>query len=162
MKIIILQNIKGLGQIGDIKNVSDGYARNFLLPRKMAKLATEASIKEVDALKKKLEVAQKLEKENASKVAEQLKDVVLEFTRKATKTGKIYSAVTKEDIAEILTKQLSAEGGPAFGWKIEPNSVNLEGHDGGHIKQLGEHLVKIELAPDVVAEVKVKISQEEK
>lgn len=140
--------------MGDMKNVSDGYARNFLFPRKMAKLATDAALKEVDSLKKKLETAQILEKENAAKLAEQLKDVVLEFTRKATKTGKLYSAVTREDIAETLTKQA--------GFQISPELVNLDGHEGGHIKQLGEHLVKIELSPDVAAKVKVKVSSEEK
>ena len=138
--------------MGDVKNVSDGYARNFLFPRKIAKLATDAAMKEVDSLKKKLEMSQNLEREKAVKLAEQLKDSVLEFTRKATKTGKLYSAVTKEDIAEILTKQ--------SGFKVEPNSVNLEGHEGEHIKQLGEHSVKIQLAPEATAEVKVKISQE--
>lgn len=153
MRVIILQNIKGLGQMGDVRNVADGYARNFLLPRKIAKLATDAALKEVDSLKKKLETSQKLEIENIVKLAGQLKDVVLEFTRKATKTGKLYSAVTKEDIAEMLSKQ--------SGYKVEPNSVNLDEH-GGHIKQLGEHLVKVELAPDVIAEAKVKVSAEEK
>ena len=138
--------------MGDVKNVSDGYARNFLFPRKIAKLATDAAMREVDSLKKKLEMSQNLEREKAVKLAEQLKDSVLEFTRKATKTGKLYSAVTKEDIAEILTKQ--------SGFKVEPNSVNLEGHEGEHIKQLGEHSVKIQLAPEATAEVKVKISQE--
>ena len=152
MRIILLQNIKNFGQMGDVKNVSDGYARNFLFPRKIAKLATDAAMKEVDSLKKKLEMSQNLEREKAVKLAEQLKDSVLEFTRKATKTGKLYSAVTKEDIAEILTKQ--------SGFKVEPNSVNLEGHEGEHIKQLGEHSVKIQLAPEATAEVKVKISQE--
>jgi len=152
MKVIILQNIKGIGQIGDVKSVSDGYARNFLFPKKLAKLATDTALKEVDSLKKKQEAIQGLEKENTNKLAEQLKDVVLEFTRKATKTGKIYSAVTKEDIAEILTKK--------SGLTVEPNSINLEGHEGDHIKQLGEHIVKVELAPDVTAEVKVKVSQE--
>ena len=152
MRIILLQNIKNFGQMGDVKNVSDGYARNFLFPRKIAKLATDAAMREVDSLKKKLEMSQNLEREKAVKLAEQLKDSVLEFTRKATKTGKLYSAVTKEDIAEILTKQL--------GFKVEPNSVNLEGHEGEHIKQLGEHSVKIQLAPEATAEVKVKISQE--
>jgi len=152
VRIILLQNIKNFGQMGDVKNVSDGYARNFLFPRKIAKLATDAAMKEVDSLKKKLEMSQNLEREKAVKLAEQLKDSVLEFTRKATKTGKLYSAVTKEDIAEILTKQ--------SGFKVEPNSVNLEGHEGEHIKQLGEHSVKIQLAPEATAEVKVKISQE--
>lgn len=151
MRVIILQNIKGLGRIGDVKNVADGYARNFLFPRKIAKLATNTALKEVDSLKKKLEATQKLEKESATKLVEQLKDVVLEFTKKATKTGKLFSSVTKEDIAKMLTKQL--------GLKVEPDSVNLEEHQ-GHIKQLGEHLAKVELAPDVVAEVKVKVLQE--
>ncbi|MBI2674570.1 MAG: 50S ribosomal protein L9 [Candidatus Yanofskybacteria bacterium] len=159
MKVIILQNIKGLGRMGDVKNVSDGYARNFLFPRKMAKLATDAALKEVSSLKRKLEATQKLEREGAAKLAEQLKDIVLEFSRKATKTGKIYSAVTKEDIAETLNTKV--------GFRVSSDSINLEGHEGGHIKRLGEHLVKVELlpatqegAPDVTAEVKVKVSQE--
>ena len=152
MKVILLQNIKGFGQIGDIKNVSDGYARNFLLPRKMAKLATSASLKEIDSLKKKLLATQKIEKENVVKFAEQLKEVALEFSRKATKTGKLYSAVTKEDIAKTLNEKLD--------FRIQPDSINLEEHEGGHIKLLGEHVVKVELAPDVTAEVKVKVSQE--
>lgn len=151
MRVIILQNTKGLGEIGDVKNVADGYARNFLFPRKIAKLATDVALKEVDALKRKLEAMQKLEKENIAKLAEQLKDVVLEFSRKATKTGKLYSAVTKEGIAETLSKQSK--------FKIEPDSVNLDEHK-GHIKQLGEHMVKVELAPGVVTEIKVKVSQE--
>src|SRR3989344_1385762 len=152
MRVIILQNIKGLGQMGDVKIVADGYARNFFFPKKIAKLATDAALKEVDALKKKREASQNLETENVVKLAEQLKDAVLEFTRKATKTGKIYSAVTKEDIAEMLTTQ--------SGFKVQPDAVNLDEHE-GHIKQLGEHLVKVELAPDVTAEVKVKASQED-
>ena len=151
MKVILLQNIKSFGRMGDVKNVADGYARNFLFPRKIAKLATDAALKDVDSLKKKLESSQKLEKENAAKLAEKLKDVVLEFTRKATKTGKLYSAVTKENIAEELAKQ--------SGFNIESDFVRLEEHE-GHIKQLGEHLIKVELAPEIVAEIKIKVSQE--
>lgn len=137
--------------MGDVKNVSDGYARNFLFPKRMAKLATNAALKEAESLKRKFESAQKLERENAVKLAEQLKDAVLEFTRKATKTGKLYSSVTKEDIAETFSKQ--------SGLKVEPDSVNLDEHQ-GHIKQLGEHLVKVKLAPNVTAEIKVRVSQE--
>lgn len=153
MRVIILQNIKGLGRMGDVKNVADGYARNFLFPRKMAKLATDTALKEVDSLKKKLEASQTLERDSAVKLTEQLKNVVLKFSRKSTKTGKLYSAVTREDIAEMLSKQ--------SGFKVETESVNLDEHQ-GHIKQLGEHIVKIELAPDVATEVKVKVSAEEK
>lgn len=151
MRVVLLENIKNFGRIGDVKNIADGYARNFLFPRKMAKLATDAALKEVDSLKKKLEATQMLERDNTGKLAEQMKDVILEFKRKATKTGKLYSAVTREDIAEMLSKQ--------SGLKIDAESVNLDEHE-GHIKQLGEHLVKVELAPDMATEVKVKVSQE--
>lgn len=153
MRVIVLQNIKGFGQIGDVKKVADGYARNFLFPRKMAKLATDAALKEVDSLKKKLANMEKREKENAVNLAKELKDIVLEFIKKATKTGKLYSAVTKEDIADMLKTKIDL--------RIEPESINLDDHN-GHIKQLGEHMVKVKLAPDVVVEVKVKVSAEEK
>jgi len=149
--------------MGDVKNVSDGYARNFLFPKKMAKLATDAALKEIDLLKKKLETARTLEREGAAKWAEQLKDVILEFTRKATKTGKIYSAITKEDIAETLTKQfrsLREATKDTAEFKVAPESVSLDEHEGNHIKQLGEHLVKVKLASDVTVEVKIKVSQE--
>ena len=154
MRVILLENIKNFGRMGDVKNVADGYARNFLFPNKMAKLATDVALKEVDSLKKKLEATQKLEIDNAAKLAEQLKDAVLEFTRKATKTGKIYSAVTKENIAEMLNTQADL--------RIQPDAVNLEEHEGGHVKQLGEHLVKVELAPEVTAEIKIKVSADTK
>ena len=65
MKVILLQNIKGFGQIGDVKNVSDGYGRNFLLPRKMAKAANENSMKEVESLKAKRIIMIEVEKKNA-------------------------------------------------------------------------------------------------
>jgi large subunit ribosomal protein L9 len=152
MKVILLENIKNFGKIGDIKNVSDGYARNFLFPKKLAKLATNSALKEVEFLKKKSEKLNALNLEKLNKIAEQFKNVVLEFKRKATKTGKIYSAVTKEDIAEALNKQ--------FGIQIKPEEVNLETHEGNHIKQLGEHLIKIELSPNVINEIKIKILDE--
>ena len=148
--------------MGDVKNVADGYARNFLFPNKMAKLATDVALKEVDSLKKKLETTQKLEIDNVAKLAEQLKDAVLEFTRKATKTGKIYSAVTKENIAEMLNTQIHSTSSGQVGLRIQPDAVNLEEHEGGHVKQLGEHIIKVELAPEVMAEIKIKVSADTK
>lgn len=157
MRIILLENIKNFGRMGDVKNVADGYARNFLFPRKMAKLATDVALKEVDSLKKKLASMEQVDKENVAKLAEQLKDIVLEFTKKASKTGKLFSSVNQEEIAETLSKKVGAQ--------IGAESVNLEDHE-GHIKQLGEHVIKIQLSPaqegtpEVVAEVKIKVSQE--
>ncbi len=151
MKVIILKNIKGYGRIGDVKNVSDGYGRNYLLPNKLAKLATEGSLNEVSSLKKKLEVTLKMEKEKAVEAVGKMKDAVLEFTKKASKTGKLFASVTKEEIAGELSK--------VIGGKVESEMVDLKEH-GEHIKNTGDHMIEVELAPEVKAEVKVSIKGE--
>ncbi|KKT82436.1 MAG: 50S ribosomal protein L9 [Candidatus Yanofskybacteria bacterium RIFCSPHIGHO2_02_FULL_44_12b] len=151
MKIILLQNIKGYGQIGDVKNVSDGYGKNYLLPRKMAKLATDGALNEVSALKKKLEATLKMEKEKALEAVGRVRDLVLEFTKKASKAGKLYSSLTKEEVAQELSK--------AVGAKVEADSVDFKEH-GEHIKKLGEHMIEVELAPEIKAEFKVSIKSE--
>src|SRR3989338_6577580 len=151
MKIILLQNIKGYGQIGDVKNVSDGYGKNYLLPRKMAKLARDGALNEVSALKKKLEATLKMEKEKALEAVGRVRDLVLEFTKKASKAGKLYSSLTKEEVAQELYK--------AVGAKVEADSVDFKEH-GEHIKKLGEHMIEVELAPEIKAEFKVSIKSE--
>ncbi len=150
MKVILLENIKGFGQIGDVKNVSDGYGRNFLLPRGKAKLATPNSLKEVENLKKKLSAMQEIEKETALKAAEQLKDLVVEITRKATKTGKLFAGIDKDDLLEEIKK--------ASGVSLKEEML---GYD-EPIKQIGEHLVDIELVPEVKTQIKVVIKPESK
>jgi large subunit ribosomal protein L9 len=151
MKVILLENLKGLGQIGDVKSVADGYGRNFLLPQNKAKLVTSGSVKEIDALKKKLATMIEAEKNQAEEAAKKFKDTVLEFYKKATKTGKTYSSVTKEEIAEKLSG--------VVGFKVEAYSVDL-GKLGEHIKQLGEHPIEVSLAPDVKMSVKIKVNAE--
>ena len=147
MKVILLTNLKGFGQIGDIKNVSDGYARNFLLPRKMAKAATDSALKEVEGLKKQLSTMQAVEKEHATKIAEQLKDLTVEITRKATKTGKLFAGIDKEDLAKEIKK--------ASGVSLKEDMIESE-----PIKQIGEHLVNLELTPEVKTQVKIVVKTE--
>lgn len=148
MKIILLQNIKGFGQIGDVKNVSDGYARNFLLPRKMAKTATDNSMKEVESLKAKRVIMIAHEKKNALEAVEKLKDLVIEFTRKATKTGKLFAGISKEDIEKEIKK--------TSGVQLQEEMI---GHD-EPIKHIGEHMVDINLSPEVKTQIKVIIKPE--
>ena len=148
MKVILLDNIKGYGQIGDVKNVSDGYGRNFLIPKGKAKLATPNSLKEVDNLKKKLSIMQEVEKETTLKVAEQLKDLTVEITRKATKTGKLFASIGKDDIVKEIKKT---------------SGIQLQEEMIGHpepIKHIGEHLVDINLAPKVTAQIKITVKPE--
>jgi len=148
MKVILLQNIKGIGRMGDIKDVSDGYGRNFLLAKKLGKLANEGTIKEAEVLKKKAEVETKVAQDKAKEVAEKVKDVALEFTKKSSKTGKLFASLGKEEIAEELSK--------AVGAKIESDMIDLKDH-GEHIKQEGEHLIEVELSQGIKIELKVVI-----
>ncbi len=145
MQVILLQNIKGVGRIGDIKNVADGYGRNYLLANKLAKVANDGTMKEVEALKKKAEAQEKIALEKVKEVAEIAKDIVLEFTKKASKTGKLFASLTKEEVAEELSK--------AIGGKVDPDSLNFKEH-GEHIKQSGEHMIEVELAPGIKTEIK--------
>lgn len=149
MRVILLQNIKGLGRIGDIKNVADGYGRNFLLARGLAKIASEGAEKDIESLKKKGEAEEKMAMEKAQAVAEKVKDITLEFTKKSSKTGKLFASLTKEEVAEELSK--------AVGGKIDPDSIDFREH-GEHIKQAGEHMISAELAPGVKVELKVRVS----
>lgn len=148
MKVILLQNIKGIGRIGDVKNVADGYGRNYLLANKLAKTATEGTIKEAEFLKKKGEAEEKIAATKAKEVAERAKDTILEFTKKSSKTGKLFASLTKEEVAESLSK--------AIGGKVDPDSIDFKEH-GEHIKQEGEHLVEVELAPEIKIELKVTV-----
>ena len=148
MKVILLENIKGFGQIGDVKSVSDGYARNFLLPRKMAKAASDSSMKEVESLKTKRIIMVEKEKKNTLEVVEKLKDLIIEFTRKATKTGKLFAGIDKDDIVKEIKK--------TSGVQLQEEMV---GHD-EPIKHIGEHLVDVNLSPEVKTQIKIIVKSD--
>ena len=148
MKVILLENIKGFGQIGDVKNVSDGYGRNFLLPRKMAKAANENSMKEVESLKAKRVIMIEAEKKNALEAVEKLKDLVIEFTRKTTKTGKLFAGIGKAALIKEIKK--------ASGVQLQEEML---GHE-EPIKHIGEHLVDLNLSPEVKTQIKVIVKAE--
>jgi large subunit ribosomal protein L9 len=151
MKVILLQNIKGFGRIGDIKNVSDGHARNFLFPRKLAKAASEGAVKEADALQKKREAMDLKDKENAQKALAILNDTVLEFSKKASSAGTLFSSLTKDEVAKEITKKA--------GVGVEPKMIDF-GEAGEHIKQVGEHVAAIEFGKGLEASVRVNIKSE--
>lgn len=148
MKVILLQNIKGVGQIGDVKAVNDGFGRNFLLPRKMAKPATQATVKEVEALKNKAVIVAQLTVKRAQEIADKLKDVVLEMTEKANEQGTLFAALGPKEIAHKLKESAGVE--------VDRESVKLD----EPIKTAGEHVVTLELAPDITAQIKITVKPE--
>lgn len=144
MKVIFLQNIKGVAQMGDIKDVSDGYARNFLLPRKLAKAASAQSIKEAELLRQKREIVDATRKERGERLVKDLEGLELEFIEDSNDDGHLYGSVHAEQIAEALNKK---------GFKVTEDEINLP----QPLKTVGEHEVEVEPYKDLKVNVKLKI-----
>jgi len=133
MEIIFLENVKNVGKKGDIKNVADGYARNFLIPNKLAIIANDQEIKKIkNSVKKKKEEQNKI-KEVESHLIEKLKSLQVFISVKASEEGTLFSAVSNSDIAKQLSK-LSGE-------EIIKDSVVID----TPIKKIGEHECKIKV-----------------
>lgn len=149
MRVIFLQNIKDVAQIGDIKNVSDGYARNFLIPKNFAKPATAETEKQAEILKKKRELENLANKENAAELAKTMEGFVLEITEDANEEGHLYGSVNTKRIAEELAKNKI---------KIKEDLINLP----EPIKTIGEHEVELELYPEFKTKIKIIVSPNQK
>lgn len=148
MKVILKQDIKSLGKRGDVKEVSDGYARNFLIPKEMAFEATPGNLK-ILAVQK--ESATKREIENAAEareLAKKLEGVTVTFKAKTGEGGRLFGSITAKDIADQITKTLN----------VEFDKRKLEIDDS--IKNLGEYPVKVHLYKGVSAELIVKVAAE--
>lgn len=144
MKVIFLQNIKGIAQIGEIKNVSDGYARNFLIPKGLAKPATAESEKQAETLRKKREMENLADKENAAKLVKTLEGFSLEIKEDANKEGHLYGSINAKKIVKELAKNKI---------KIKEGAVNLP----EPLKTVGEHEVEIELHPEIKTKIKITV-----
>ena len=148
MQVILLEKINHLGDLGDIVKVKDGYARNFLIPTKRAKRATEAAIAEFEARRAELERAQAERIAAAEEMAAKLNGVVVEITSKAGVDGRLFGSVTNADIAEALKAQ---------GFEIKKSQVRTPL---GAIKAVGEYTLTIGLLGEIVADITVKVVAE--
>ena len=145
MKVILLDNIKGVGKKDEIINASDGYARNYLLPRK---LAVEANAENMAKLNNKKEAAnykKDLEKQNAEELAKKLKGIMLKIKVKAGENGKIFGGVTSKEISDNLKSQ--------YNFDIDKKKIDLK----ETIKTLGEFNITIKLFEGVVANLKIQV-----
>ncbi|ABI69823.1 50S ribosomal protein L9 [Syntrophomonas wolfei] len=148
MKVILIQEVKNLGKAGEIKEVSDGYARNFLIPRGLAEEATKGKVKESE--EKKLKMQRKKEKElsEAEKLKEKLQGKTISIKARAGGADRLFGAVTSREISEILQQEL--------GIVIDKKKIELP----QPIKQLGEYKVKVKVYPSIQAEIKVIVAAE--
>lgn len=145
MKVILLEDVKGQGKKGDLINTSDGYARNFLFPRKLAKPADAGSIKEIESKRESeaFHLAEEKKKANATKDFLADKEIVFKTTGGAD--GRLYGAVTTKDISEKIEKDL--------GLKIDKRNISIS----DTIKTAGVYPVKIKLFQGITAEIKLVV-----
>ena len=146
MQVILLQRIGRLGQMGDVVNVKNGYARNFLLPQKKALRATEDNKKVFEGKRAQLEAVNLEHKKEAEAVSTKLDGKSFVLIRAAGDTGQLYGSVSTRDIAESIT---------AGGFTVNRNQIILE----KPIKTLGVHALKVQLHPEVVVKVSLNIAR---
>ena len=149
MKVILLQTIKGLGNKFDVKQVKDGYGRNFLLPRRLAKIATEQVIKELEAKKTAWEKEEQEIKNRLGTLAKELSGQEFKFTLKTGKKGEIFGSVGKNDIKTLIAANI----GTNFHEYLKDIEIDLD----KPIKKLGEHQVEIDLGKEMKALIRIII-----
>jgi large subunit ribosomal protein L9 len=136
MKIILLDDVTKVGRRGEVRDVSDGYARNFLIPKKLALSATAGNLKNLERVKA-----------DAESLRAKIEGLVYEQRRQASEEGKLFGSVTSQDVADFLGTR---------GIPMDRKRITLE----EPIKALGEHSVSMRLHPDVVAQLRVNVVRE--
>jgi large subunit ribosomal protein L9 len=145
MQIILLEKVVNLGNLGDVVRVKDGYARNFLIPQRKARRATEANIAEFAGRRAELEKAAAERLAAAQAQGEKLAGTALKLNAKAGVDGRLFGSVTNFDIADALVKQ---------GFEVEKAQIRMPQ---GPLKTVGDHQVQVALHTDVVIDVLVTV-----
>lgn len=147
MKVILLQDVKAVGKKGELANVSDGYARNYLLPRKLAKEANAQAMNEYQNAQASKEHKIQVEKETAQKQADFLQDRVVKMTAKAGQNGKIFGSITAKEVAAEMKRQFSVD--------VDKRKVNLV----SEIKTFGTFIAEVKLYAGISASIRVEVNE---
>jgi large subunit ribosomal protein L9 len=147
MKILLTQEVRSIGSPGDVVEVADGYARNYLIPRGFALRATKGTLKQVDTIRRTREVKEIRNLEQAQQIAGQLGALKIRVQAKAGEGGRLFGQVTPAQIAEAIAKA----GGP----KIDKKRLQLE----APVKSLGAHRAHLRLHPEVDAEIEIEVQR---
>ena len=145
MQIILLEKVVNVGNLGDVVKVKDGFARNFLIPQRLARRATTSAIAEFEVKRAELEKAAAAKLAAAQAQGEKLNGLTVKISQKSGVDGRLFGSVTNADIAEALTKQ---------GFVVEKAQVRLPV---GPLKIVGDHSVAVSLHTDVLVDVTVAV-----
>ena len=149
MKVYLKRDVPGLGKANEVKNVSDGYARNYLLPRGLAIPASKGNIKAAESYAESQQAREARTQEQAQKIADQLQQTPLRLKAKAGETGRLYGSITSADIANAIAKVL--------GTKFDKKMVVLK----RHIREVGTHTIDLKLKGGIRGQVKVIVETED-
>jgi large subunit ribosomal protein L9 len=147
MKVIFLQDVKGQGKKGEIKDLSEGYVRNFLLPRGLVKEATEGNVKMLEAQKRSDAKRKEQEKQEAQELGAKLEEITVKVKGKAGEGGRLFGAISSKQVAQALEEQ--------FQIKLDKRKLEME-----PIRALGVTQVKVKLHNEVTATLKVHVVEE--
>ena len=147
MKVILLEDVNKVGRRGEVREVSDGYARNFLLPKKLALGATAGNLKNLEHIKQQANAKAERAKADAEALRARIEALAYEERRQASEEGKLFGSVTSQDLVDFLDKH---------GIKVERRRVQLD----EPIKMLGETTVPIRVHPEVTAQLRVSVVRE--
>ncbi len=145
MEIVLKEDVENLGKVGEIVDVADGYARNYLFPKQLAVKATEQKIKEVKRIKEKERKKEEERREKAEKIVENLEQEEFIFSVKAGEKGKLFGSITSQDIMEQIQEKGYQD--------IESKNVILK----ENIKSLGIHKIEVEVYDDISATIDVEV-----
>lgn len=145
MQVILLEKVVNLGNLGEVVRVKDGYARNFLIPQRMARRATTSAVAEFEAKRAELEKAAAEKLAAAQAQGEKLSGLTIQITQKSGVDGRLFGSVTNFDIAEALTKQ---------GFAVEKAQIRMPQ---GPLKVVGDQPISVALHTDVVVEITVSV-----
>lgn len=148
MKVILIEDVKGCGNSGELVNVKDGYAKNFLFPEKLAKIADASGIKEINSKENALAYKKENERKNALSIAKKLSGSTIKIVMKSGKNGKLFGSVTSKEISERIEKD--------FGLKLDKRKIYLK----EDIRSTGDYRVELRLLKDVSTFINVDVVSE--
>lgn len=147
MRVLLIKDVYKLGRAGDVKKVADGFGRNFLLPQKLAVLATPGAMKTVEKVRAKAEVQRSALNTELKDLADHINGVTLTFPVKAGETGKLYGSITSQDVATAIQEQTRYE--------VKRQQIDMQ-----PIRELGEYKAHVRLTIDLMPEVTIIVRRE--
>lgn len=147
MKVLLLKDVYKLGRAGDIKKVADGYGRNYLLPQKLAALATAGALNQTEKIRSQAEVRRTELNSELKDLAAQINGLTLVFSAKAGETGKLYGSITTQDVATAIQEKARFE--------VKKQQIDMQ-----PIRNLGEFTAHVRLTIDLVPEIKIIVHRE--